>query len=370
MSSFSTLLPSLVASLKSQGIRVPTEVQASTLGPQLAGRSVIAVAETGSGKTLAYVLPLLHRLKTLENDGDAVREGGRPRGLILVPGRELGEQVSRVLKGLTHLTRLRVRVALGGSPLRVARRNVAGAHEVLVATPGRLVQLLDAGELRLSDLRTLVLDEADQMLDPGFQPVARRIVDTAPSQLQVAMFSATLSHALESVGEQLFPKPPLKVRTRGSSKLVPTLKVDNRPVGEKTRLDGLGRVLAEDLSLSTLLFCNSRQQCEAIAKWLDEHGLPFVNYRGEMNRSERRSNLRRFREGEVKLMLTTDLGGRGLDIEHVERVINVHMPKDLTNYLHRAGRTARAGRSGVVVNLVTERDQRLLAKLEKRGLRN
>ena len=368
MSSFTDLplLPSLTASLTEQGLTRPTEIQARTLRDLLGGASLIGVSETGSGKTLAYVLPMLHQLKTLENEGHPVSQTGRPRGLVLVPGRELGEQVSKVFKGLTHATRVRVRVALGGSALRVARRNIGAPFEILVATPGRLVQLLDTGDLRLDDLRILVFDEADQIVDPGFLPVARHILEDSRQAVQLVMFSATLPPTLETSAEQLFKKAPTKIRTQGSQKLVPSLRVVDKTVDEKSRLDGLGAVLAEDLGVSTLLFANTREQCDAIARWLGHHGLDFVDYRGEMNRTERRDNLRRFRDGEVTMLLTTDLGGRGLDIEHLERVINVHMPKDLTNYLHRAGRTARAGRAGLVVNLVTVKDKALLAKLAKK----
>ncbi len=187
MSTFSELplLPTLIESLREQGLTHPTDIQAKTLRPLLDDRALLGVAETGSGKTLAYALPLLHKLKSLELGGSVVSSAGRPRGLVLVPGRELGEQVSKVLKSLTHRTRLRVRVVLGGTKKKIARRNVAGKFEVLVATPGRLVQLLDSGELNLSDVRTLVFDEADQMLDAGFLPVAKRILGDCPPKVQL-----------------------------------------------------------------------------------------------------------------------------------------------------------------------------------------
>jgi ATP-dependent RNA helicase RhlE len=367
MSNFSefSLLASLVSSLAEQELTEPTEVQARTIPALLADRPVVAVSETGSGKTLAYVLPMLHKLKTLELEGSAVSSAGRPRGLVVAPGRELGDQLSRVFKGLTHGTRLRVRTVLGGSHKQVARRNVSGNFEVLVATPGRLVQLLDGGELHLDDVRMLVFDEADQMIDHGFLPVARRVVAQCQPGTQLAMFSATLPRPLEAVVKELFTEKPLLVRTRGSEHTVPTLEVENRTVIDGRRFDVLRAVFEQDASTGTLLFANTRKQCDRIADWLESEGIAYATYRGQMDRIERRTNLRRFRSGEVSVLLATDLGSRGLDIDRVQRVINVHLPQDVDNYLHRVGRTARAGRSGLVINLVTERDQPLIEALKK-----
>lgn len=359
------LLPSLLETLAEQGLTQPTEIQAGAIPAQLEGRPLVGVSETGSGKTLAYVLPLLHQLKTLEATGDAVSSPGRPRGLVLVPGRELGEQVCRVFKGLTHGTRLRVRSVLGGTKKQQASQNVSGLFEVLVATPGRLVQFLDSEQLQLDDVRALVLDEADQLLDPGFLPVVRRVVETCPPQARLAMFAATLPERLDSPLAKLFASPPLQVRTRGSRHSVPTLRTDNRTVSKGQRLELLREVLGRGPQVSTLLFANTREQCESLAAWLKSQELPYVTYMGNMESVERRTNLAAFRRGEVKLLVTTDLGGRGLDIEGVDRVINVHLPTDLDNYRHRVGRTARAGRPGLVVNLVTERDQPLLAQVKR-----
>ncbi len=368
MSKFSDfqLLPSLLESLKEQGFTQPTEVQARTLPALLKGDSVVAVSQTGSGKTLAYVLPMLHQLKSLENDGSSVERPGRPRGLVIVPGRELGEQVGKVLKGLTHTTRLRVRTVLGGTKKQIARQNVSGPLEILVATPGRLEQLLATGPLQLDDIRMIVFDEADQLLDPGFLPVARRIIAACSRRPQLAMFSATLPQSMDPIVGQFFTTAPLRVRTRGSQQVVATLRTDNRAVANGRRVDVLTAALAEAPDVGTLLFSNTRGQCERIASWLEDAGVPYTTYMGEMDRQERRDNLARFSSGEVSVLLTTDLGGRGLDIERIGRVVNVHLPTDVNNYLHRVGRTARAGRSGQVINLVTERDAPLIEKLKRR----
>lgn len=368
MSTFSELplLSSLLTSLAEQGLTSPTPIQAQTIDRLLKGESVVGVAETGSGKTLAYVLPLLHQLKVLENEGNPVSKPKRPRGLVLVPGRELGEQVSKVFKSLTHGTRLRVRVALGGTPKQIAAQNVSGPFEVLVATPGRLLQLLDAHELHLEDLRTLVFDEADQLLDKGFLPMATRVVNEATRKLQIVMFSATLPQKLEADVAALCATEPMLIRTAGSAHLVSTLKTINRPVIKGMRYEVLEELLQEDATTPTILFVNTHEQVDKIAEWLDANGYDHVIYRGEMGRQERRANLAAFRDGVIALLVATDLGGRGLDIDRVGRIINVHLPNDIDNYLHRVGRTARAGREGLVVNLVTQRDHPLLTLVKAR----
>ena len=359
------LLPSLLETLQQQGLSRPTDIQTQALPPLLEGRSLVGVSPTGSGKTLAYALPLLHRLKKLEQDDEPVLLPSRPRGVVLVPGRELGDQVGKVLKGLTHGTRLRVRLLIGGAAKEISRQNIAGLFDVLVATPGRLQQLIEAHKLRLDDVRFLVLDEADQLLDRGFLPVASRIVHGCHGSLQVALFTATMPEALQAVIKELFPTAPVHTRVRGSQRTVPTLRTDNRQMEGGEREEALLALLGKKGKVGTMLFANTRAQCETICSWLAAAEIPHVRYFGEMESKERRQNLKRFRAGEVDVLVTTDLGGRGLDIERVERVVNVHLPKELANYLHRVGRTARAGRAGLVVNFVTQRDNPLLAKLKR-----
>jgi len=368
MSSFSELpiLPSLAKSLAEQGIKKPTEIQAKTIVPQLERKNVVGVAQTGSGKTLAYVLPMLHTLKCLEEEGSAVSQPSQPRGVVLVPARELGTQVGKVFKSLTHGTRLRVRMALGASAKKTARQSVAGKFEVLVATPGRLSQLVASGDVSLVDVRSVVIDEADRMLDASFIPVVQKILRSCPTGAQLVLFSATLPKSMDQAVASLFSKPPLVVRTRGSQRVVPTLSVEYRPIVEANRYDAVRQIIESNPERGTLLFVNTVRQCDALAEWLDEQDLDHVMYRGQMDRVERSTNLRSFREGDVSVLLTTDLGGRGLDIDRIACVVNVHMPADVDTYLHRAGRTARAGRPGLVVNLVGQRDHPLVAKLRKR----
>lgn len=368
LASFSTLplLPTLLATLAEAGLVTQTEIQERTLPPLLEGRSLLGVAETGSGKTLAYVLPLLHQLKTLEDGGSPVSAPGRPRGIVVVPGRELGEQVSRVFKTFTHTTRLRVRVALGGSARQVARQNVSGNFEILVATPGRLEQLLGTKDLHLDDVCTIVFDEADQMLDAGFLPTASKLVASCPPHHQLVLLSATLPKNIDAIVGDLFRRVPIRVVTSGSERVVSTLTTENRDVEGWERFDELRKLIAASPTTGTLVFVNTREQGDKLAAHLLDAGVPFASFRGEMDKNERRANLAAFRDGEISLLIATDLAARGLDIERVERVVNYHLPRMIENYLHRVGRTARAGRAGHVVNFVTDRDWSLLDKLARR----
>jgi ATP-dependent RNA helicase RhlE len=357
------LLSSLLKTLKEKRLSKPTEIQANVIPLLMSGQSVVGVSETGSGKTLAYALPVLNYLKSLEDAGEAVKEENSPRAIVMVPTRELGEQVSKVFKTLTHDTRLRVRPALGGMTLAQAKKNTSGAFEILLATPGRMVQMIEGNMINLSDVRILIFDEADQMMDQGFLPDSNFVVESCPQGLQMALFSATISSTVQELINGLFANAEV-VRSKGSGKVVSSLTTKNMIVENGERWPVMEKILNQRTEGGTMVFTNTREQCDKVAELLTDKGFTCVVYRGEMEHSDRKSNLKKFKEGKVDLLVATDLAGRGLDMDHVGRVINYHLPKEMDNYLHRVGRTARAGRKGLVINLVTERDSRLMAKLE------
>jgi superfamily II DNA/RNA helicase len=357
------LLNSLQQTLVEKTFFKPTEIQLKALPLLLEGRSVVGVAETGSGKTLSYALPILHLLKEQEIAGDRVIEDGTPRALILVPTRELGEQVSKVFKIFTHDTRLRVRTVLGGTKIEVAKDNVRGSFEILVATPGRLVQMFARNQVSLNDVRVLVFDEADQMLDQGFIGDAMKIAAACPHDRQMALFSATVSPAVQKLMNELFEEAAV-IRTAGANRVVAKLKTENKQIKDGKRMPVLEDLLTKKTKGGTVIFSNTREQCDKLFTELKKKGFVCALYRGEMEKVERRLSLKAFREGKIDFLISTDLASRGLDVEHVGRVINYHMPKHLENYLHRVGRTARAGRTGLVINFVTERDAEIVKKLE------
>jgi len=356
------LLRSLQDTLKEKAFNTPTEIQRMTIPALLERRSIVGIAETGSGKTLAYALPILHLLKTLENEGDRVAEEATPRALVLVPSRELGEQVSKVFKVFTHNTRLRVRSVLGGTALQVAKENLNGEFEILVATPGRLAQMIQRRQVTLEDLKVMVIDEADVMVDPGFIASAEKILAAGPEVMQLALFSATISPDVQKLLSEMFEGVEI-FRTKGSDRVAAGLRTENLTVIDGKRWPLLKKLLAEERAGSTLIFTNTREQCDDLAKQLTKEKIEHVVYRGEMDKIERRKNLQAFRDGVIKVLISTDLASRGLDVEHVDRVINYNMPSQIENYLHRVGRTARAGRSGLAINLVTERDAEMAKKI-------
>ena len=365
MSSFHgfELLPSLLATLDELGFDTPTEIQERTLPILLQGRSTVGVAETGSGKTLSYALPVLQQLKNLEEGGDAVSEPGHPRCLVLVPSSDLGEQVAKAFKLFTHDTRLRVRSAVGGTAMKIARKNVAGPFEVLLATPGRLEQLMQLNLVNLSDLRVLVFDEADQILDQGFLPAIKRVLRKSTAEKQMALFTATASDAVQELIGEMFHDAEI-IETTGRHRLVSSLITENLTVPNGKRFPLLEEVLARPIDGGTLIFGNTKEQCDKLAEELTENGYSCAIYRGDMDKKERRQNLANFRAGSLEILISTELAARGLDVENIARVINYHLPKEMKNYLHRAGRTARAGREGTVINFVTDRDVNLIKRLE------
>lgn len=358
------LLASLQGTLKEKNLKKPTEIQDRILPLMLAGKSVVGISETGSGKTLAYALPVLHQLKTLETQGNAVSVEASPRAVIMVPTRELGEQIAKVFKVFTHDTRLRVRSALGGVPMAQAKKNISGEFEILLATPGRLVQLIKQKQIHLDHVQILIFDEADQMMDDTFQTDSHTIAEACPEELQLGLFSATVSEAVQGLMENLFAKANV-IYSSGSGKTVKTLTTRNLTVKDGDRWTVLERVLDQPMDGGTIIFTNTREQCDRLAKLLTDAGFVFGLYRGDMDKLERRKTFEKFRDGTLDLLISTDLASRGLDVEAVDRVINYHLPLEVENYIHRVGRTARAGRDGLVVNLVTERDEKIMAKVEK-----
>ena len=354
---------SIEKTLKELKIFKPTEIQEITIPLIIGGQSVVGISETGSGKTLAYALPIMQLLKTLEADGYPVNEDSKPRAIVVVPTRDLGDQVAKVFKTLTHDTRLRVRTALGGTGLAQSRKNTTGPFEVLIATPGRLVQMIEEDLIHLEDVLTFVLDEADQMMDPGFISDTKKIARACSEDVQMILFTATVTARIEDLMAALFKNAEV-CKSSGSGKVVSTLVTKNIMVQDGKRWPDLEKILAKKIEGGTILFTNTREQCDKIAKELEDKGYECAVYRGEMDKNDRRQNLKKFREGKIKLLISTDLAGRGIDIPNVERVINYHLPKQMENYIHRVGRTARAGRAGLVLNLVTERDSRLIGQLE------
>ncbi len=362
------LLDSLIHSLKEQNLTQPTEIQSEIIPLLLKEKSVVGISNTGSGKTLAYALPILHVLKKIELNGLPVTEAGQPRALIMVPTRELGEQVAKVFKTLTHSTRLRVRLTLGGMGMADSKKNVSDPFEILIATSDRLVQMAKGEFIDLSAIQFLIFDEADQMLDQGFLPNSEYIIKSCPQGIQMGLFTATTTAAVQSLIDLNF-KEAIVVNKITGRKNSDRLVTKNITIKNGQRFPELEKLLKSKINGGTLIFTNTREQCDELAELIQSKGFKCGIYRGEMDPIIRKKTLQDFRAGKILHLVCTDLAARGLDIPQVKRVINYNLPRLMDNYVHRAGRTARGFDKGEVINFFTERDEKLRAELEGRKAR-
>lgn len=361
------LQEALCAGLAEQSITEPLEVQRLAIPLLLRGENLVAIAETGSGKTLAYALPLFQRLREIEASEGACQWASAPRGLIMTPTRELSAQVFGVLKGLSHAARLRVRQLMGGTERSKNRRDLSGAFDILVATPGRLQKFIEARQLSLSDLRLLVLDEADQLFAMGFLQELEAVLAAIPQTPQLALTSATLPSTVKTIIQGRFEKVEI-VQSRAAHKPVASLRREQIQVSPKFKREELIRVLGE-LQGRGYIFCNSKARCDELADHLAGLGFAVARLHSELTGPERSKEFERFRSGEARLLVGTDLAARGLDVMDASFIINFDMPKEASQYLHRTGRVGRLGQRGQAIDLVSHFDQALVEALRVQRVR-
>jgi superfamily II DNA/RNA helicase len=344
----------VAGTLAEQGIELPFEIQGLVLPDALAGQDVLAKAPTGSGKTLAFGIPLVERL-----DPDAPT----PAALVLVPTRELASQVGEVLQPIAAARGLRVATAYGGVRLREQGKAAAAAH-LLVATPGRLEDLASRRMVSLSDVSMLVLDEADRMLDMGFQPQVDRIVRRLPRTRQTMFFSATLDGEVGRLARAYTTDP---ARHEASPDQVTVQEVDHRfvQVTPETKVQTLIDLINEGDNHS-LVFVRTRRGADRLLAKLRERGVSAVAMHGDMTQAARERAWERFESRKVNTLVATDVAARGLDLESISHVINFDPPDDNKGYVHRVGRTGRAGRAGVGVTLVTRDQQADVSRIAAR----
>jgi superfamily II DNA/RNA helicase len=336
----------LAGALAERGISSPFQIQTRTIPAALRGTDVLAKSPTGSGKTLAFVLPILERLSP---------EDRRPAALVLVPTRELAVQVTEEFRALAGARGLGVAAVYGGVPIRSQAAAARDAH-VLVATPGRLQDLLDRRSVTLEGVRVLVLDEADRMLDMGFKPQVDRIVRRLPAKRQTMFFSATLDG---EVGElaRAYTHLPARIEAELPSEHLPG-EIDHHfvPVTPETKVETLVDLLADE-SRRTLVFVRTKRGADRLAQRLARQGVETVAMHGDLNQSQRERSLARFEQGKVRTLIATDVAARGLDLDAITHVVNFDPPDDPKAYTHRVGRTGRAGRSGIGITLVLPEQQ-------------
>ena len=355
----------LVRSATELGYEEPTAIQREAIPPLLDGRDVLGQAATGTGKTAAFTLPMLQRIAA----GDATRSG--VRGMILVPTRELAVQVAEAAHKYGKLLEARVLPVYGGQSVQQQLRALRRGVDVVVATPGRALDHIRRGTLDLSSLLFLVLDEADEMLDMGFAEELDAIVEALPKERQTALFSATMAPRVRTVAKR-YLNDPVHV-TIGAEKPVAGKKFRIREtayvVQRAHKPAALARVMDMESPASAIVFCRTRTEVDQLSETLAARGYQAEAIHGGLTQEQRDRVLKRFREGMSDMLIATDVAARGLDIEHVSHVVNFDVPSSPDAYVHRIGRTGRAGREGVAITLAEVREHRLLRNIEQQTKR-
>src|SRR6202453_1720512 len=349
--------PSLVAVPAKQGITVPFPIQAATLPDAMDGRDILGRAQTGSGKTLGFSLPLVARLA----DGHTM--ACRPRGLILVPTRELAAQVHGVLAPLAQSAGLKVATVFGGTsqnPQVAALRNRA---DIVVACPGRLADLIEQGHCHLGDVEISVIDEADHMADLGFLPVVRRLLDMTPAGGQRMLFSATLDAAVDVLARRFMNRP---VHHDVDPVEAPVTMVHHLLTVEPTDRVGVVAALTGGSGRS-LVFTRTKHAAHRLARPLAVAGIPSAELHGDLGQGARERNLASFAAGRVRVIVATDIAARGIHVDGIDLVIHADPPTEHKAYLHRSGRTARAGATGTVITLQLPAQARAVRDLMRKA---
>ena len=351
----------IVASVASLGYEEPTPVQRETIPLLLEGRDLLAQAATGTGKTAAFALPILHRISALGAD-----DRRRTNGLVLVPTRELAMQVAEAVHKYARGSRLTVLPLYGGAPMLQQIRALERGANIVVATPGRALDHIRRGTLKLDTLDVLILDEADEMLDMGFAEDLDAILDATPAARQTALFSATMPARILSIAQRHLKNPTrlaIARETTAAGKL-PRVRQVAYVVSRAHKPASLERVLETENPDSALVFCRTRLEVDTLVEMLNAHGHRAEALHGGMEQRLRDRVMGRFREGKADLLVATDVAARGLDIERLSHVINYDVPASADTYVHRIGRTGRAGRGGTAITLAEPREHRLLRAME------
>jgi ATP-dependent RNA helicase DeaD len=351
----------IVKAVAALGYEEPTPIQREAIPVLVAGRDLIGQAGTGTGKTAAFALPLLHRL------AEAKAAGGRgPRGLILVPTRELAMQVAEAVHKYAKGTDLRVVPVYGGAPMDQQIRALRRGADIVVATPGRAVDLLRRQALALDAVAVLVLDEADEMLDMGFADDLETIITATPDDRQTALFAATMAPRIGAIAESHLTRPArvtIKGEKRAAGRL-PRVRQTAYIASRAQKAHALGRILEFEDPASAIVFCRTRLEVDELTDTLKSHGYVAQALHGGMEQRQRDRVMQAFRQEQADVLVATDVAARGLDIEHVSHVINYDIPTSPEVYVHRIGRTGRIGREGIAITLVDPREQRLLRQIE------
>jgi ATP-dependent RNA helicase RhlE len=350
--------PKLLQSITDVGYTTPTPIQTAAVPHVLAGRDLIGIAQTGTGKTAAFVLPILERLSQTQ------QPSRNPRALIVAPTRELAAQIEENVQLLGRALRVRCTTVFGGVGESPQIRALRNGVDVLVATPGRLIDLMSSRHVSLADVQVAVLDEADRMLDMGFLPQIRRVVNALPKQRQTLLFSATLSKDIEKVTAE-FLRNPETVEIGRRSSPVASVTQFIYPVTKSRKVDMLVHLLKDQALDSVLVFSRTKHGADKIARKLTQAGISTVALHSNRSQGQRIAALESFKNGRARVLVATDIASRGIDVDGISHVINFDFPMHPEDYVHRIGRTGRADAVGDAISFVTPEDEPYVRDLEK-----
>lgn len=361
------LISPLLARLTELEYQLPTPIQAQAIPSVLTGRDLIAGANTGSGKTATFALPMLQQIAELQQSGKAQNsKGNYVTGLILVPTRELAKQVADSIKSYAvHFNGAIKTVAVfGGVSANTQMLALRGGTDILVATPGRLIDLISSNAIKLDKVKTLVLDEADRMLSLGFTDELNELLALVPKQKQTLLFSATFPEEVETLTQALLNNPvELQLQSADASTLVQRVFTVNK--GEKTAV--LAHLIHQQQWRQALIFVNAKNSCNHLADKLSKRGIIAEVFHGDKGQGARSRVLEGFKAGEIDVLIATDIAARGLDIEKLPVVINFDLPRSPADYMHRIGRSGRAGEVGLALSLIDFEDYHHFKIIEKKN---
>ncbi|MGF1907676.1 DEAD/DEAH box helicase [Aliivibrio salmonicida] len=360
------LITPLLARLTELEYQQPTPIQAQAIPSVLAGRDLIAGANTGSGKTATFALPILQQLHEGQPLSIKSEKGNYVTGLILVPTRELAKQVADSIKSYAvHFNGAIKTVAVfGGVSVNTQMLALRGGTDILVATPGRLLDLISSNAIKLDKVKTLVLDEADRMLSLGFTEELSALLNLLPKQKQTLLFSATFPEQVQTLTQELLNDPiEIQVQSADASTLVQRVFTVNK--GEKTAL--LAHLIKQNEWRQALIFVNAKNSCEHLADKLSKRGITAEVFHGDKGQGARTRILEAFKLGEIEVLIATDIAARGLDIEKLPVVINFDLPRSPSDYMHRIGRSGRAGEVGLALSLIDHEDYHHFKIIEKKN---
>jgi len=348
------LRPELVQTVTALGYTEPTPIQAALIPIMLTGVDVVGQAQTGTGKTAAFALPILHNLQTGHRHIQA---------LVLAPTRELALQVANALTQYGAQLNARVLAVYGGQPYSPQITQLKRGVDIVVGTPGRLLDLMKRDVLNLSSVKTVVLDEADEMLNMGFIEDVEAILAATPAERQTALFSATLPPRIRALAER-FMRAPQSVTIKRPTLTLTATEQRYYMVNESDKLNVVMNLLEMEGMTSVLIFARTRAETARLSNELSQRGFPAEAIHGDLDQNARERTLGRFRGGQVKVLVATDVAARGLDIDNISHVINYQLPDDPEVYVHRIGRTGRAGKTGIAISLFTNREKRRIRDIE------